>query len=147
MMYSVYTLNKQSANIQPWHTPFPIWTLFVFLALEIDIPCFTVLPRYCIFTNWELILTLRWTRLWATFFKNSIWSFHVSVSLLVIFTICQTFAIIIVTLVICNINVTAMTCWSLLFWLVIFFFFFSNALFLGYGLYIVFSDIMLLHTW
>ena len=25
MMYSAYKLNKQSANIQPWCTPFPIW--------------------------------------------------------------------------------------------------------------------------
>ena len=25
MMYSVYKLNKQSDNIQLWHTPFPIW--------------------------------------------------------------------------------------------------------------------------
>ena len=25
MMYSVYKLNKQHDNIQPWHTPFPIW--------------------------------------------------------------------------------------------------------------------------
>ena len=25
MMYSVYTLNKQGNNIQPWRTPFPIW--------------------------------------------------------------------------------------------------------------------------
>ena len=25
MMYSTYKLNKQSDNIQPWHTPFPIW--------------------------------------------------------------------------------------------------------------------------
>ena len=24
-MYSVYKLNKQDDNIQPWHTPFPIW--------------------------------------------------------------------------------------------------------------------------
>ena len=24
-MYSAYKLNKQSDNIQPWHTPFPIW--------------------------------------------------------------------------------------------------------------------------
>ena len=23
--YSVYKLNKQGDNIQPWHTPFPIW--------------------------------------------------------------------------------------------------------------------------
>ena len=25
MMYSAYKLNKQVDNIQPWHTPFPIW--------------------------------------------------------------------------------------------------------------------------
>ena len=25
MMYSAYRLNKQCDNIQPWHTPFPIW--------------------------------------------------------------------------------------------------------------------------
>ena len=25
MMYSVYKLNKQGDNIQPGHTPFPIW--------------------------------------------------------------------------------------------------------------------------
>ena len=25
MMYSVYKLNKQHENIQPWCTPFPIW--------------------------------------------------------------------------------------------------------------------------
>ena len=24
-MYSTYKLNKQGDNIQPWHTPFPIW--------------------------------------------------------------------------------------------------------------------------
>ena len=24
-MYSLYKLNKQGDNIQPWHTPFPIW--------------------------------------------------------------------------------------------------------------------------
>ena len=24
-MYSAYKLNKQGDNIQPWHTPFPIW--------------------------------------------------------------------------------------------------------------------------
>ena len=25
LMYSAYELNKQGDNIQPWHTPFPIW--------------------------------------------------------------------------------------------------------------------------
>ena len=29
MMYSAYKLNKHSDNIQPWHTPFPIWNQFI----------------------------------------------------------------------------------------------------------------------
>ena len=29
MMYSVYKLNKQGDNIQPWQTPFPNWNQFV----------------------------------------------------------------------------------------------------------------------
>ena len=32
MMYSAYKLNKQGDNIQPWHTPFPIWTQSVVLC-------------------------------------------------------------------------------------------------------------------
>ena len=32
IMYSAYKLNKQGDNIQPWHTPFPIWNQSV-------IPC------------------------------------------------------------------------------------------------------------
>ena len=28
-MYSAYKLNKQGNNIQPWHTPFPIWNQFI----------------------------------------------------------------------------------------------------------------------
>ena len=29
MMYSACKLNKQGDNIQPWSTPFPIWSQFV----------------------------------------------------------------------------------------------------------------------
>ena len=32
MMYSAYKLNKQGDNIQPWHTPFPIWNQYVVLC-------------------------------------------------------------------------------------------------------------------
>ena len=32
MMYSAYKLNKQGDNIQPWHTPFPIWNQSVVLC-------------------------------------------------------------------------------------------------------------------
>ena len=37
-MYSAYKLNKQVHNIQPWHTPFPIWNQSV-------VPCPCVLHR------------------------------------------------------------------------------------------------------
>ena len=30
VMYSAYKLNKQCYNIQPWHTPFPVWNQSVF---------------------------------------------------------------------------------------------------------------------
>ena len=30
MMYSAYKLNKQGDNIQPWHTPFPVWNQSLF---------------------------------------------------------------------------------------------------------------------
>ena len=36
MMYSPQKLNKQGANIQPWHTPFPIWNQSV-------IPCLVLI--------------------------------------------------------------------------------------------------------
>ena len=32
MMYSAYKLNKQGNDIQPWHTPFPIWNQSVILC-------------------------------------------------------------------------------------------------------------------
>ena len=43
MMYSAYTLNKQGDNIQPWRTPFPIWSQFVIscLLLTVDSYCHT----------------------------------------------------------------------------------------------------------
>ena len=33
MMYSIYKLNKQGDNIQPWHTPFSVWNQSVFPCL------------------------------------------------------------------------------------------------------------------
>ena len=43
MMYSAYKLNKQGDNIQPWHTPFPIWNQSI-----VSFPILTVasLPEY-----------------------------------------------------------------------------------------------------
>ena len=32
MKYSAYKLNKQGDDIQPWDTPFPIWSQLIFLS-------------------------------------------------------------------------------------------------------------------
>ena len=37
MMYSAYKLNKQGDNIQPWRTPFPIWTQSVVPCLVLTV--------------------------------------------------------------------------------------------------------------
>ena len=37
MMYSVYKLNKQGDNIQPWHTPFPIWNQSIIPCLVLTV--------------------------------------------------------------------------------------------------------------
>ena len=37
MMYSACKLNKQGDNIQPWHTPFPIWNQFVIPCLVLTV--------------------------------------------------------------------------------------------------------------
>ena len=52
MMYSAYKLNKQDDNIQSWHTPFPIWNLFVIPCLVLTV---TSWPAYRF-----LILNQKW---------------------------------------------------------------------------------------
>ena len=37
MIYSAYKLSKQGNNIQPWHTPFPIWNQSVVPCLILTI--------------------------------------------------------------------------------------------------------------
>ena len=39
MMYSTYKLNKQGDNIQPWHTPFPVWS-------QSAVPCLVLTVAY-----------------------------------------------------------------------------------------------------
>ena len=64
-MYSVYQLNKQGDNIQPWRTPFPIWnqsvvpcpiltvascTAYIFLRRQVRQSCIPIsqnFPVYC----------------------------------------------------------------------------------------------------
>ena len=48
MMYSAYKLNKQGDNIQPWHTPFPIWNQSVVTYPVLTVaswPAYTFLKR------------------------------------------------------------------------------------------------------
>ena len=43
MMYSAYKVNKQGDNIQPWHTPFPIWNQCVVPCPVLTVACW---PAY-----------------------------------------------------------------------------------------------------
>ena len=52
-MYSAYKLNKQCDNIQPWHTPFPIWNQSV-----VPCPVLTV-------TSWPAYRFLRILVRWS----------------------------------------------------------------------------------
>ena len=47
MMYSAYKLNKQGDNIQPWCTPFPIWSKSVpcLVLTVISLPAYRFLRR------------------------------------------------------------------------------------------------------
>ena len=48
MMYSAHKLNKQGDNIQPWHTPFPIWNQSVVPCLVLTLaswPAYRFLKR------------------------------------------------------------------------------------------------------
>ena len=73
IMYSAYTLNKQSNNIQPWHTPYLIWNQSVF-----PFPILTVaswlayrFPRKQIrWSGIPISLRLFYIFLWSTQWKN-----------------------------------------------------------------------------
>ena len=76
MMHSTYRLNKESDNIQPWHTPFPIcrqsvvpcpvltaasWPSYRFLKREVR---WSGIP-----ISWRIFLSLLWSqsqRLWCS---------------------------------------------------------------------------------
>ena len=42
MMYSAYKSNKQGDNIQPWHTPFPVWNQSAFPWLILTVASWPV---------------------------------------------------------------------------------------------------------
>ena len=67
-MYSAYKLNKQGDNIQPWHTPFPIWNQSI-----VPCPVLTVAtwPAYRFLKR-----QVRWSDIPISFriFHNLLWS-------------------------------------------------------------------------
>ena len=55
MMYSVHKLNKQGDNIQPWHTPFPIWNQSIVPRPVLTVsswPAYRFLKRW---VRWSII--------------------------------------------------------------------------------------------
>ena len=74
MMYSAYKLNKQGANIQPWHTPFLIWNQSIVPCLVLTVtscPAYRFLKRQVRWSgipiSWRIFHSLLWStsqRLW-----------------------------------------------------------------------------------
>ena len=73
MMYSAYKLNKQGDNIQPWHTPFPIWNQSVVPCPVLTVaswPGYRFLKRQVKWSgipiSFRIFLSLLWSpqRLW-----------------------------------------------------------------------------------
>jgi len=68
MMYSAYKLNKQGDNIQPWHTPFPIWNQSVVPCPVLTVaswPAYRFLKRQVRWSgipiSWRIFHSLLWS--------------------------------------------------------------------------------------
>ena len=69
MMYSAYKLNKQGDNIQPWHTPFPIWNQSIFPCLVLTVaywPAYRFLRRQVRWSGIPISLRIFHSLLWST---------------------------------------------------------------------------------
>ena len=69
MMYSAYKLNKQDANIQPWHTLFPIWNLSVVPCPILTIaswPAYRFLKRQVRWSGIPISFRIFHSLLWST---------------------------------------------------------------------------------
>ena len=79
MMYSAYKLNKQNDNIQPWHTPFPIWNHSVVPCPILTVaswPAYRFLRRLVRWSGFPISLRIFHGLSWSTQskVKNSQWS-------------------------------------------------------------------------
>ena len=68
MMYSVYKLNKQVDNIQPWYTPFPIWNQSIVPCSVLVVaswPAYRFVRRQVRWSgtpiSWRIFYSLLWT--------------------------------------------------------------------------------------
>ena len=69
MMYSAYKLNKQSDNIQAWHTPFPIWNQSVVPCPVLTVaswPIYRFLKRQVRWSGIPISFRIFHTLLWST---------------------------------------------------------------------------------
>ena len=69
MMFSAYKLNKQGVNIQPWHTPFPIWNQSVIprpVLTVVSWPAYRFLRRQVRWSGIPISLRIFHSLLWST---------------------------------------------------------------------------------
>ena len=72
MMYSAYKLNKQGDNIQPWRTPFPIWSQSVVPCLILTVaswPAYRFLKRQVRWSGIPISFRIFQSLLWSTQLK------------------------------------------------------------------------------
>ena len=69
VMYSTYKLNKQGDNIQPWHTPFPIWNQSVVpcpILTAASWPAYRFLKRQVRWSGIPISFRIFHSLLWST---------------------------------------------------------------------------------
>ena len=69
MMYSASKLNKQGDNIQPWHTPFPIWNQSVVPCPVLTVaswPAYRFLKRQVRWSGIPIFWRIYHSLLWST---------------------------------------------------------------------------------
>ena len=71
-MYSAYKLNKQGDNVQPWHTPFPIWNQSIVPCSVLTVvswPAYRFLRRQLRLSSIPVSLRIFHSLLWSTPWK------------------------------------------------------------------------------
>ena len=77
MMYSAYKLNKQGDNMQPWHTPFPIWNQSIVPCLILTVaawPIYRFLRRQVMWSGIPICWRIFHSLLWSTQSKALVYS-------------------------------------------------------------------------